>query len=76
MKTVLKSHTLNYFSGLLPFSGRCHIPNALWSYRIKTFYNLDKIHIIGNESQDSIFGGFGFGYFVIGVILREKLIHL
>ncbi len=29
-----------------------------------------------SESQDSIFGGFGFGYFVIGVILREKCIHL
>ncbi len=29
-----------------------------------------------SESQDSIFGGFGFGYFVIGVILRDKFIHL
>ncbi len=26
-----------------------------------------------SESQDSIFGG--FGYFVIGVILREKFVH-
>ncbi len=39
--------TLKSFSGLLPFSGRCHIPNVLRSYRITTSYNLDKIHIIG-----------------------------
>ncbi len=38
---------VKYFSGLLPLSGRCHIPNALRSYRIKTFDNLDKTHIIG-----------------------------
>ncbi len=42
-----RNGTLKYFSGLLPFSGRCHIPNVLRSYRITTFYNLDKIHIIG-----------------------------
>ncbi len=33
-------------------------------------------YISSEMSQDSIFGGFGFSYFVIGVILREKFIHL
>ncbi len=42
-----RNSTLKYFCGLLPLSGRCHIPNVLRSYRIKTFYNLDKSHIIG-----------------------------
>ncbi len=42
-----RNGTLKSFSRLLPFSGRCHIPNVLRSYRITTSYNRDKIHIIG-----------------------------
>ncbi len=65
-----RNGTLKSFSGLLPFSGRCHIPNVLRSqlFRILTKY----ISLERSESQDSIFGG----HFVIRVIVGEKLIHL
>ncbi len=68
-----RNGTLKSFSGLLPFSGRCHIPNVLRSYRITTFLILTKyISLERSEFQDSIFGG----YFVIRVKVGEKLIHL
>ncbi len=64
----------NVLAGLLPLSGGVILQNVLRSFRIKTFYNLGKIHIVErSESQDSIFASI---YFVIDVILREKLIDL
>ena len=51
------NRTLKSFSELLPLCGRCHIPNILWSFRIKTYIILTKYILLErSESQDSIFG--------------------
>ncbi len=68
-----RNGTSKCFGGLLPLSGGVILQNVLRSFRNKTFIILTKyISLERSESQDSIFGG----YFVIDVILREKLIDL
>ncbi len=51
-----RNGTLKSFSGLLPFSGRCHIPNVLRLIESQLFIILTKyISLERSESQDSIF---------------------
>ncbi len=42
-----RNGTSKCFSRLLPLSGGVILQNVLRSFRIKTFYNLDEIHIVG-----------------------------
>ncbi len=42
-----RNGTSKCFSGLLPLSGGVILQNVLRSFRIKPFYNLGKIHIVG-----------------------------
>ncbi len=61
------------FGGLLPLSGGVILQMYYGLLESKLFIILMKyISLERSESQDSIFGG----YFVIDVILREKLIDL
>ncbi len=77
MKTILKSDIARYhrngtsqcFSGLLPLSGVSYYKMYYGLLESKLFIILTKyISLERSESQDSI-----VGYFVIDVILREKL---
>ncbi len=80
MKTILKSDIAllykwysKYFSGLLSLGRGVILQNVLWSFRIKTFYNLDKIHIVGKTWVSRCHM---WCFFVVDEILRDKLIDL